>query len=263
MRIFANLSPFVPQLLCGAIASGKDLMREADRRGFDGIEVGLAWLTRPGFERLLDGLDFERVSFHSNYFEFNPGASNPYVRDAAVRQLCDEIALASSRGALVLTFHPGMQGKRASREESLEHVVASIGRVIEQSAGALASGRPLLCMENMDAKPDKLCGAEEEIAFVLERLPEIGLTFDVAHAGLRGLAIERFASRLGSRIRHAHASGALSGKAHGEVSLEESSVDFSAFFRSYGASDRIVAIENRSHELAAASKGALERWCKG
>ncbi len=263
MRIFANLSPFVPQLLSGIIPGGKELMLEVDRHGFDGIELNLAWLTRPGFRQLLDGLDFDRVSFHSNYFEFSPGASNPYIRDAAVRQLRDEIALASERGALVLTFHAGMQGKRLSREESLENVVASIRRVFEQSAGTLASGRPLLCMENMDAKPDKLCGIEDEIAFVLERLPHLGLTFDVAHAGLRGLDIEGFASRFRDRIRHAHASGALGGKAHGEVSLEESSVDFSAFFRGYGASDRIVAVENRSLELALASRRALQRWNKG
>ncbi len=262
MRIFANLSPFAPQILAGAISSGRELMREVDRHGFDGIEVNLVTLTRPGGERLLDGLDYDRVSFHSNYFEFNPGASNPYVRDAAVRQLQDELALASRRGARVLTFHPGAKGKRASREESLENAVASIRRVIEQSSGLLASGRPFLCVENMDASPEKLCGTEEELAFLLDRLPEVGLTFDLAHAGLRGLDIERFASRFAGRIRHVHASGAIAGTPHGEVSVEESTVDFSAFVRGYASSDRIACIENRSLELACASKRALERWAK-
>ncbi len=263
MRIFANLSPFHQQILAGAIRSGNELMREVDRHGFDGIEVNLVSLTRPGGERLLDGLDYDRVSFHSNYLEFNPGASNPYTRDAAVRQLQDELALASRRGALVLTFHPGMKGKRASREESLESSVASVRRVVEQSSGILASGRPLLCVENMDASPEKLCGAEEELAFVLERLPEVGLTFDVAHAGLRRLDIGQFVSRFGSRIRHVHVSGVIDGRPHNEVSLEESTVDFSAFLRGYGSSDGIACIENKSLELACATKGVLERWKKG
>lgn len=260
MRIFANLSPFASQIAAGALRSGDELMREVDRHGFDGIEVNLAWLTRPGFERLLEGLDYDRVTFHSNYFEFNPGASNPYVRDAAVRQLQDELALASRRGALVLTFHPGMKGKKLSREESLENSAASIRRVID--CGAAASQRPLLCVENMDAGPEKLCGAEEELAFLLERVPEIGVTFDLAHAGLRGLDIERFATRFADRIRHVHASGVIAGRPHGEVSVEESTVDFSAFLRAYGSSDRIVCIENRSLELACASKRALERFRK-
>ncbi len=262
MRIFANLSPFAPQLLAGVLRTGGELMREVDRHGFDGIEVNLVCLTRPGGERLLDGLDYDRVTFHSNYLEFNPGASNPYIRDAAVRQLQDELALASLRGALVLTFHPGMKGKRLGREASLENSVASIRRVLEQGPGIPASGRPLLCVENMDQSPEKLCGAEEELAFVLERLPEIGLTFDVAHAGLRGLDIERFVSRFGSRIRHAHVSGVIAGKPHNEVSLEESTVDFSAFLRDYGSSDGIAIIENKSLELACATKHALQRWTK-
>ena len=238
-------------------------MREVDRHGFDGIEVNLFCLTRPGGERLLEGLDYDRVSFHSNYLEFNPGASNPYIRDAAVRQLQDEIALASKRRALVLTFHPGAQGKRASREESLENTVASIRSVIDRCSGAVASGRPFFCVENMDQKPDKLCGAEEELAFVLERLPEVGLTFDVAHAGLRGLDIPRFASRFADRIRHVHVSGVIEGRPHGEVSLAESTVDFSAFFRGFGSSDRIACIENRSLALACATRRVLEGWTKG
>jgi sugar phosphate isomerase/epimerase len=263
VRIFANLSPFSPQILAGAIGSGRDLMREVDRHGFDGIEMNLAALSRPGGERLFEGLDYDRVTFHSNYFEFNPGAANPYVRDAAVRQLQDELAFASKRGALVVTFHPGARGKKASREESLENAMASVRRVVEQGAGILASGRPLLCVENMDANPEKLCGAEEELASMLERVPEIGLTLDLAHLGLRGLDVERFAGRFAGRIRHVHASGVIAGKTHGEVSLDESTVDFSAFVRGCAASDRIVCIENRSLELACASKRALERWARG
>jgi sugar phosphate isomerase/epimerase len=263
MRIFANLSPFAPQILAGRISGGAELMSEVDRHGFDGIEMNLAALARPGGERLFKGLDYNRVTFHSNYFEFNPGAANPYARDAAVRQLRDELAFASGRGALVLTFHPGMKGKKTSREESLENVVASIRRVIEQGAGILTSGRPLLCVENMDANPEKLCGAEEELAFVLERLPEIGLTLDLAHLGLRGVDVERFAGRFAGRIRHVHASGVIAGKSHGEVSLEDSTVDFSAFVRGAAASDRIVCIENRTLELARATRGVLERWARG
>jgi sugar phosphate isomerase/epimerase len=263
MRIFANLSPFAPQILAGGISSGGELMREVERHGFDGIEMNLAALTRPGGERLFEGLDYDRVTFHSNYFEFNPGAANPYVRDAAVRQLQDEMAFAAGRGALVLTFHPGMRGKKASREESLENAVASIRRVIEQGGELLASGRPVLCVENMDASPEKLCGSEEELAFVLERLPGVGLTLDLAHVGLRGLDVGRFAGRFAERIRHVHASGVIAGKSHGEVSLDQSTVDFSAFVKGYAASDRIVCIENRSLELACATRGVLERWARG
>ena len=122
MRIFANLSPFTPQILAGAISSGAELMREVDRHGFDGIEVNLFCLTRPGGERLLEGLDYDRVSFHSNYLEFNPGASNPYIRDAAVRQLQDEIALASKRRCARPHVPPGSAGQEGEpRGVAREH----------------------------------------------------------------------------------------------------------------------------------------------
>lgn len=66
----------MPRLRAGAIRFGGEPTREADRHGFDGIEVNLHCLTGPGGERLLEGLDQDRTTLRSDYFQFSPGASN-------------------------------------------------------------------------------------------------------------------------------------------------------------------------------------------
>lgn len=257
MRIFTNLSPFTDELHSGRIASGSELLRRVVAAGFDGVEINLDVLNHPGSRTLLDGLDAGHTTFHSNYLEFNPGASNPYVREAAVRQLDDELTLALDLDVRALTFHPGAKGKRASREESLDRSVASIRQVVAKHAAALAAGRTLLCMENMDDNPEKLCGTEDEIAHILDRVPELWLTCDVAHAGLRHLDMDRFVSRFGHRIRHAHASGVKEGTSHGNVSLEASTVCYAAFFRRYAFTDTIACVENGTLDLALATRRAI------
>ena len=257
VRIYTNLSPFSAELLAGRIESGSELLCRVRNAGFEGVEINLRILHQPGGSALLKNLDGACATFHSNYPEFSPGASNPYIREAAVRQLDDELALTLDLGVRVLTFHPGARGKRATREESLDRCAASIRKVVDRHAAALTAGRALLCLENMDDNPEKLCGSEEEIAYILDRVPEIGLTCDVAHAGLRGLDFKRLMDRLGGRIRHVHASGVKEGTPHSSVSLEENSVNHAAFFRRYADTDTIACVENRTLDLSLATRRSL------
>lgn len=69
MEIFANLSPFAGEIADGSIITGEDLMKRVDNAGFGGLEMNLRYLDHPEGNHLLEGLDFRRVSFHSNFLE--------------------------------------------------------------------------------------------------------------------------------------------------------------------------------------------------
>ncbi len=86
MRIFTTLAPFADGLLSGSVASGSDLMRRVLDAGYDGIEVHLGILAHPLGSRLMDGLDHQRVTFHSNHHEFSLASANRYRRKAALLQ---------------------------------------------------------------------------------------------------------------------------------------------------------------------------------
>ena len=253
--ICTNLSPFGEDLRSGALSSGFDLMERVDKAGFDGLEVNLQILQHPSARKLLDGLDYSRVSFHSNYLEFTLAASNRYVREGCIRQLTDEIALAGERGVRLLTFHPGGKGKGITREQSLDNLRASLEALRPKAEEAHVT----LCLENMDDSPDRLCSAAEEIRRTLARLPWVPLTCDFAHLALTGADIGAFLDEFAPRIAHAHVSGALPGTSHGNVSLPMSAVDLRPHLARMAGREIRLVIENKSLPLALESRDELRR----
>ena len=167
----------------------------------------------------------------------------------------------------MLTFHPGSKGKRLTREDSFERSIETIAGVLENFRNRINAGKTVLCYENMDNSPDKLCRSPEENEEYLRRLPDLWMTFDIAHAGLNSLDIGAFLERLGKRVRHIHASGVVPEKSHGDVSVEESLVDLvtplGEFLSASDHRDIVVCLENRTMDLAMASQRFLERNLRG
>ncbi len=252
MRVYTNLAPFAEELERLAVRTGRELLRRIDDLGFDGVEVHLSLLEQPQGKLLFEGLEYSQVSFHSNHLDFNLAANNRRVREAAVRQLVEEIHLAREHGVRILTFHPGSVGKRLSREQSHEEAIRGLERVFDQT-GLNAGSEPILCLENMDSEPTKLCRTEDEISLMLQRLPALSLTCDLAHLGMNHLDGTEFVRRFADRIRHFHASGVQAGRKHSAVPLPESVVDVAPALTQCRCQGAIVCIENRTLELALAS----------
>jgi len=248
-RIYSSIHPFLPFL--------PDIQGDVRRAGLDGVEMPCRLLdpTLAGELSLpperLRGL---RTSLHSDFADFNLASANPCVRRACVQQLRAEMALAAQWGFAPLTFHPGTS-KKSERDEALRLLWKSL----EELRSSASSWPARLCLENMDDKPDKLCGSEEEISHTLERFPGLGLTVDMAHLGLRGADIAAFMSAFDSRIAHIHVSGVRPGESHGRVSLKRSRVDFAPFLEALKDRDVAFVIENATWDLMMESRDVLEK----
>ncbi len=258
MRILATLGPFLDDILSGSIGSGSELMRRIYDAGFDGVEIHLSVLDHPHGRRLLEGLEYRNVTFHSNHHEFSLGSANRYRRRAAVQQLKDELTLAADRGVPVLTFHPGFEGKKLTRSQSHTNLCESLSELLRSYSSLLDSGKTILALENMDDTASKLCRRQEEIEAVLGAFPPLGMTCDLAHCALGGLDIEQFIAQLSSRICHVHVSGYQPGVSHGKVSLPRSELDLEPFIRRIARSDLTFVIENKTLAIAEESRGLLQ-----
>ena len=258
MYIYTTLGPFKDDIRRGAISSGSELQQRVYQAGFDGIELSLGMLYEPTGQSLLESIDFGNVTFHSDHNEFSLGSQNPYRRRAAVEQLGDEIAACIDKGVRVLTFHPGYHGKRVSRQQAHENVIAALGEVIRAHTVALDSGNVTLSIENMGASEDKLCRTPEELKQVLDAHPALSLTFDIAHCAYNQSDCDEFLDKLGERVRHVHVSGYRAGLPHKKVALDESEVDMRPVIQRLNRDGMIFCIESNALEVACRSKAVLE-----
>ena len=164
-RVYSSLSPFGELAVRGELRSSRDLARRALDMGLDGLELhpsGMAAATRLGIEINPRELSPLGLSLHSNHIDFNAASTNPFIREAAVTQLINEVSYAADHGIQVLTCHPGTakkierSGALALFWSTLEHVVDRVGVV-------------RLCLENMDHNEPKLRNVAPEIAATLDR----------------------------------------------------------------------------------------------
>ncbi len=258
MYIYTTLGPFKDEISQGSISSGRVLEERVHEAGYDGIELSLSLLHHPDGRRLFEEIEFDNVTFHSDHNEFSLGSQNPYRRRAAVDQLRDETALSIENSVSILTFHPGYQGKKVSRDQAHANVIAALEEVMNTHAEALADGNTVLSLENMGASDDKLCRTVDELEQVLAALPQLGLTIDIAHCAYNQLDIDEFLDRLGSRVRHVHVSGYKNGHPHKKVSLPESELEMSPFIRRLKSDDMIFCIESSTLEVADETRAVLE-----
>ncbi len=257
MEIFTTLSPFGKELEAGSIRSGEQLQQRVREAGFDGIELHLRILEYPEGRKLLEGLDYRSVSLHSNHHEFSLGSANRYRRHAAVEQLSDELALAAEKGARMLTFHPGYEGKKISRRQAHDNMITALGTVFSRHSTLIDGMNTELAVENMDDTTTKLCRFEEEVERVLQAYPKLGLTCDLAHCAIGGHDVEGFVQRFESRIRHLHVSGFKPNTSHSAVSLPQSELDLRPVINRLAKRDLIFCIENKTLELTMESRDFL------
>lgn len=258
MRIYTSFGAVYSLIQRGIIKKSSEIGPTLEAAGLHGLEFNPCILEispryAPGFSFSPAELKDIPLSLHSNYVDFNLGSLNPFIRKAAIEQLKAEIRLAGEWNIPVLTIHPGWV-RKIKRELAMEFFWDSLATFLEN----LEPTAPIICLENMDHRPHKLCNTAEEISKTLERFPALKLTVDFAHLGLTGEDITSFLDRFQHRIEHIHISGVIPGKPHSEVSLDASRIDFRPFIRRFLDRDIITVIENRPWEIMMASKRALE-----
>jgi sugar phosphate isomerase/epimerase len=188
------------------------------------VDVGPHTLTRSRVERLQEmkaSYDL-RYSVHAPFTDVNLSADDDYVRNAILERLEKSIRWASELGE-VLVFHPGNRTvvERFSSGSAWDINLRSVRRLLrcaeEYGVKALIENVP-------EPFPYVLKSVEDFCRFFDEINHEVGMVLDIAHANLRGEALE-FIGRFGEYIEHVHVSD-NNGASDVHLRVGEGSIDW-------------------------------------
>jgi sugar phosphate isomerase/epimerase len=189
------------------------------------VDAGPHTLDRTRVERLLElkssyGL---RYALHAPFTDVNLAADDPFIREAILRRLETSIRWASALGAEAFVFHPGnyTPAERFSPGSAWRLNIESVRRLLMYAEGHGVRA----FIENLpEPIPYILKSADDFERFFEEVGMDAMMTFDVAHANLRGEALE-FISRFGGRMGHVHVSD-NDGEADAHLRIGEGSIDW-------------------------------------
>jgi sugar phosphate isomerase/epimerase len=205
----------------------EDALPEIIRSGSGLIEVvdaGPHTLTRSRVERLQEmkaSYDL-RYSVHAPFTDVNLSVYDDYVRNAILERLEESIRWTSELGE-ILVFHPGNRTvlERVSPGTAWDINLRSVRRLLscaeEYGVKALIENVP-------EPFPYVLKSVEDFTRFFDEIGAKIGMVLDVAHANLRGEALE-FIRRFGEYIEHVHVSD-NNGASDVHLRVGEGSIDW-------------------------------------
>lgn len=114
---------------------------------------------------------------HGNYL-INLAAAQPMLRVRSVQAFHDELLRAAALGADFLAVHPGARG-----EATFERAADAVAQGIRQGVRGVPLGNLRILLENTSGMGTALGWRFEELAAVLERLPDLaaGVCLDTAH----------------------------------------------------------------------------------
>lgn len=246
-----------------SITSVKEIITQLNKAELDGIEFNIRIFEffkfyMPEWNLSLNDFTTIGTSLHSDFIDFNLGSINPYIREAGINQLRDEIILAEKFGIKNLTIHPG-RVRKIDRSTALN--------LFWDSLSIIYSSCPLektkICLENMDQRPEKFCNNIDEIRATLEKFPQLYLTLDFAHLGYTGIGVNSFLDEFMDRIAHIHISGMINGISHHRVSLSKSKICFQHYLERFLEKDIIVVIENYDWDTMLQSLNEINKIIKG
>ena len=206
-----------------------DIVR-AGSRCIEVVDAGPHTLTRPRVERLQEikaSYDL-RYSVHAPFTDVNLSADDSYVRNAILERIETSIGWASELGE-VLVFHPGNSTavERVSPGSAWDINLKSVRRLLryaeEWGVKALIENVP-------EPFPYVMKSVEHFARFFDEIGVEAGMVLDIAHANLRGEALE-FIRRFGDRIEHVHVSD-NDGESDAHLRVGEGNIDWEKTVRS-------------------------------
>ena len=197
---------------------------KAGSRRIEVVDAGPHTLTQSRVERLQElkasyGLSY---SVHAPFTDVNLSADDGYVRNAILERLEASIRWASELGE-ILVFHPGNSTavERLSPGSAWEINLESVERLLSYAEDY---GVKALIENVPEPFPYVLKSVEDFAMFFDEIGADIGMVLDVAHANLRGEALE-FIRRFGDRIEHVHVSD-NDGDSDAHLRVGEGSIDW-------------------------------------
>jgi len=182
------------------------LIPTLDSKRIEVVDAGPHALSRGRVEALIElkesyGLDY---SVHASYTDVNLSADEPPVREAILRRLEESISWTAELGGEVTVFHPGNSTALewtypgTAWKLNLESARRLVRHAEECGVRAMIENVP-------EPFPYVMKSVEHFDRFFEEVGMEVEMVLDVAHAHLRGEALE-FIRRHGDRIGHVHVS---------------------------------------------------------
>jgi sugar phosphate isomerase/epimerase len=208
------------------------------------VDAGPHTLTRPRVERLQEmkaSYDL-RYSIHAPFTDVNLSADDDHVRNAILERLEESIRWASDLGE-ILVFHPGNRtaAERFSPGSAWDINLSSVRRLLSYAEDY---GVKALIENVPEPFPYVLKSVEDFSRFFDEIDHEVGMVLDVAHANLRGEALE-YIRRFDDKIEHVHVSD-NNGASDVHLRVGEGSIDWEKTIEALKASpfDGWVTIES-------------------
>lgn len=183
--------------------------------GLDHIELRQGYLdthpAAPSPRRLRAIREDKDITYtaHAPFRGVNLASVHEPLRQAAVDVVTDALDRALAAGVAGVTIHAGSVPARYPdrvHERGREQAVRSVRACAEH-----ADSRGVhCCVENQRRKPSQVRFTEtpDRMGRFLDAVdiqsPYLGITVDVGHAKVTGVAPERFADRFGDRVRIAH-----------------------------------------------------------
>ena len=166
----------------------------------------------------------QRPTVHAPFFDLNPGALDPLVRQVSLQRLTQPLHAADRLDAHTLIIHPGFDPWRYPDMESLW-----IDNAIDFFRDLLSvetSSDCRLAIENIyEPAPDTLVSLVETVAS-----PRLGHCFDVGHWNLFGrTGLTAWLTQLGSRLFHLHLHD-NHGDRDAHLPIGAGNIDFNALF---------------------------------
>jgi sugar phosphate isomerase/epimerase len=186
------------------------------------------------------------------------GSSFESLRTAAIDELKRCVDVFAEIGAPWMNIHPDAHAPFFDEGEIIRRNIESLRTVIDHARG---SGVRIM-VENVPGK----FNSAEQLAVVLEPLPELGLHLDIGHCnlGVERNTTEDVLARFGDRLAHVHLHDNRGGHADLHLALGMGSMDIPRYVRALKSSgyDGTITLEVFSpdpHYLAH-SRDRLRLW---
>jgi sugar phosphate isomerase/epimerase len=148
------------------------------------------------------------------------------LRRAAVEAFCKCLEVFSDVGARWMNIHPDSNAPNHPKKFLIDKNLQSLVEILEH-AQTLGMG---IMVENI---PGRTFNSVEDLGYLLEPIPDLGLHLDLGHCNLSSIArnAESILAVYGSRLRHVHLHDNKGGTDDLHLALGCGSMDFSKLVR--------------------------------
>lgn len=185
-----------------------------------------------------------RPTIHAPFFDLNPGALDPLIRQVSVHRLVQSLDLAEALQARLIVVHPGVDDWRypGLQSEWLALASESLRPLVTRASDIQCH----LALENIyEGAPQTLCALVEAIDS-----PWFGHCFDIGHWRLFGkTSLDEWLAAIGNRLLHLHLHD-NHGMADEHLPVGDGTIDFELFFSLLRHSSTVPSVTLEAHSPA-------------